>query len=229
MMNDMNIAGEKRPFLRKLLFLITIGYLIGMAMLAVMLHRASPGPESQTITGVGIGEWQGEQGIALLSGRRLDCNQVDNIAPFTTLCGVEIADKLLEIQARRNEPPNLNRFGGECAAFYDGQFWPCKIGSRHVHEHWFAFIEPPLGLSAAQMDDLRQMYFIENLPEEPFLIGSLVTAVLATLLILANFFVWVWPKAERKAVVWATAVPIAFITFLGSLFWAIMQTGSFWD
>ncbi len=228
-MIDMNTAREKRPFLRQLLLLAAIGYFIGVAILTVMLHRASPGPESQTITGVGIGDWRGEQGIALLSGRRLNCNQVDNIAPFTTLCGVEIAGKLLEIQARRNEPPNLNQLGGECAAFYDGQRWSCKIGSRHVHVHWFAFIEPPLGLSSVQMDDLRQTYFFENLSEEPFLIGSVVTAVLATLLILANFFVWVWPKAERKAVVWATAVPIGFITFLGSLFWAVMQTGSFWD
>ena len=220
---------KKRPFLHKLLLLLTFGYFIGLAIWAGFIYRASPGPTSQEVLGVGIGHWENETGIAYLSGRHLDCQQTDDIAPYTHLCRVDIAGKPLEIQARRNQPPSLMQLGGICAAFYDQQQWPCEMVSRHLHIHWFAYIDPPLGLESTQMDALRQKYFIENLSEEPFLVGILSTAVTTTLLMVINFLVWFWPTVQKKWVLLITAVPIAMITFFGTFLMGAIITNGFWD
>ncbi len=220
---------EKRPSSHKYLLVITIAYFAGLAILAAFIYPATPGPETQAILGVGIGNWEGESGIGFLSGRRLDCQPLDNESTFSTTCQVEIAGKTLEIQTSRNQPPNMMQLNGRCAAFYDGQEWPCRIGSRHAHVHWFAFIDPPLGLSNAQMDNLRQQYLLENSPEGPFFFGMLITAAVATVLVVVNFIVWLKPKVERSWLLLIPAVPIGLITFYGMLFIGLFVTGGFWD
>ncbi len=222
-------GGGKRPFLQKNLFLFTIGYFAILAVLALFIYRASPGPESQEILGVGIGSWQSETGVVFLSGRRLDCNPANESSSFATVCQVEIAGKTLEIYALRNKPTTNSPFMGLCEAFYDGKQWPCSFGSRHVDVNWFAYINPPLELNGMQMDGLRRHYFIENLAEEPFLYGGVITAVITTILILANFTSLFWTKVRRKWVLWLTAVPIMFVTFYGSLLIAVIVTRGFWD
>lgn len=230
MVDVINIAESgKRPSFHKQLLIITLAYFVGLIILAAIIYSASPGPDTQELLGVGIGSWQNESGIAYLSGRRLDCQPVDDNTAYTELCRVEIAGKTLEIQAKRNQPPDMNQLSGRCAAFYDGQEWPCRIGSRHVHVHWFAIIDPPLGLSNAQLDDLRQQYLLENAPEEPFLIGMLVAAVITAVLAMINFVVWLRPKVKRSWLLLITAVPVGLIAFYGTLFIGALVTNGFWD
>jgi hypothetical protein len=139
---------------------------------------------------------------------------------------VTIADQLLTIQAFRNGDEHPNQFGGGCQAVYDGQIWPCQMSSRHVHVHWFAHISDPLGLDATQMATIRQQYFIENLPEEPFLIGMLAVPILAALAILAGWWAWRRPFGKRD---WATAVGLSIASFIGVFILTMSLTNGFWD
>jgi hypothetical protein len=150
---------------RKSVLLVFVICFVALALLAILLYRASPGPVSQEILGVGIGSHDDESGVVYLSGRRLNCDWSDGTQAFTSTCTVEISGKMLEIHARRNPATDPNQLGGTCEAFYDGQHWSCSIGSRHVHVHWFAYIREPLGLSGDQLEALRRQYFFENLPE----------------------------------------------------------------
>lgn len=220
---------DKRPSFHKQLLIVTIAWFAGLAILAAIVYSASPGPETQALLGVSIGSWEGESGIAFLSGRRLHCQPLNDESTFSTTCQVEIAGKTLEIRVSRWEPPNTMQLSGRCAAFYDGQEWSCRIGSRHAHVHWFAIIDPPLGLSNAQMDDLRQQFPLENAPEEPFIIGMLIVAVITTVLVIVNFIVWLKPKIKRSWLLLIPAVPIGLITFYGTLYIGVFVTSGFWD
>lgn len=221
---------DKRPFSHKFLPYLTIAYLISVGILALFIHRATPAPnDAQEIRGVGIGHWDSETGIAFFSGRHLDCELVDNIQPFTTSCQIEIAGKMLEIHAARSSDVNFP-LSGACEAFYGNQQWPCKIGSRHVQVHWFAYIEPALGLSNAEMNALRLRYFIENLPEDPFILGTLFVAMVTALLVTANFIAWFWTRIKNKWVLLITAVCcVAPVIFYAMLFIGVTITGDFWD
>lgn len=228
-MADM-VKQNKRPFSHKFLPYFTIGYLISIGILALLIHRATPAPvDEQEISGVGIGHWESETGIAFLSGRHLECEVVDNIPPFTTSCQIEIAGEMLEIHAQTNESL-IFPLSGTCEAFYGNQQWPCKIGSRHVQVHWFAYIEPALGLSNVEMNALRRHYFFENLPEAPFLLGTLLVAGITALLVTANFITWFWTRIKNKWVLLITAVCcVAPVIFYAMLFIGAMITGDFWD
>ncbi len=217
----------KRPFYHKHLLIITAVYFTGLAIAGLLVYRASPGPESQEILGVGIGDWRGENGIALFSGRRLACDKSAASPPFTTMCEIEIAGKPLQIHAARNST-SISPLDNSCTAFYDGKTWPCRIGSRHVHVHWFAYIEDPLGLSSSEMNVLRRHYFFENLGEDPFLYGGVITAVINTILLTANYLLWFWGKMKRRVLL-LTAVVMLPIIFYGSLIITVLLTNGFWD
>jgi hypothetical protein len=126
--------------------------------LAIFVQRATPGPPSQDILGVGIGNYYSGAGVAYLSGRRLSCVSLPAEDPFTSICTVSIAGKPLEIRARRNPPADPMQLGGACEAIYDGQQWPCRVGSRHVQVHWFAYIDDPLGWADNQRFVYRERH-----------------------------------------------------------------------
>lgn len=211
---------------RKIILSLAILSLFAMSILALLVHQASPGPDSQDILGVTLGRSDNyDTYIAFLSGRRLDCVP-EAEPPYTSTCTVTIAGKPLTIQAYRNEPPHLNQLGGGCEAIYNGQTWPCQISSRHVHVHWFAHIPDPLGLDTVQMDGLRRQYFIENLPEEPFLASIWIAPILVTTLVLILLFTWRYPP---RKLTWITAVPLALFTFFGTLTFTLFLTNGFWD
>ncbi len=222
-------TSERLCMFRKLIFAITICYTLSLLVLTSLVVRASPAPRSQTIRGVGIGSYGSETGIAYISGRRLTCTSLPPTASFTTQCTIEVAGKPLTLLARRNTPPNLNQLGGTCEAVYDGTSWPCRMGSRHVHTHWFAFVESPLGLDRAQLDTVRARYPIENLPEQPFLVGIVLVAGISSLLALLCAIAWFWPRRSNKVVVFGTAVAVACMVFVGSGIWALFATSGFWD
>ncbi len=211
------------------LFLFSVVYFIGLALLTILIYRASPGPASQEISGVSMGRSDEESGVVHLSGRRLDCVSTAEKRPYTTQCSVDIAGKPLLIYAQRNSIRFSNQLLGVCEAFYDGQKWPCQISSRHVDVPWFAYLERPLGLEKVQMDALRQRYFIENLAEDYFILGSLLVTVLTTLIVAANLIAWRWPKTNHKI---ALALPAFFgggVTFAITFFFMIWLTRGFWD
>lgn len=210
---------------RKIILSLAILSLIIMGILALLVYQASPGPVSQDILGVTLGRSDNAvTGIAFLSGRRLDC-VAEADPPYTSTCTVAIAGKPLTIQAYRNGPTNPMQFGGGCEANYAGKIWPCQMSSRHVHVHWFAHISDPLGLDAAQMDTLRQQYFIENLPEGFFFSAIWIVSVFVTLLVLMGWFSW-YP---RRRYAWLTAVPVGFVVFIATFYSTILFTSGFWD
>ncbi|HIP71939.1 MAG TPA: hypothetical protein EYH05_11165, partial [Anaerolineae bacterium] len=123
----------------------TVVYFIALSILVLVLHQASPGPEGQEIYGAAIGQWDTEEGIVFLSGRRLNCEDTAVGDPFTAVCTAQIAGKPLQIKAVRNSQSSPFPWGGRCQAFYDEQMWPCDFGSRHIQVHWFAYVQSDMG------------------------------------------------------------------------------------
>jgi hypothetical protein len=215
--------------MRKVILLLSAICFVALAGVAILVYRASPGPASQEILGIGIGDYHSDAGIVYLSGRRLDCTQIEGTRALPSECTVDIAGKTLEIRARRNPPTDPNQLDGTCEASYDGRQWPCSIGSRHVDVHWFAYISEPLDLDAAQLKALRRQYIVENLPEEAFTRGMIVVPLVAALVAALATAVWLSPRIRRKAayalLVAASGVTALTLIFLLSLF----LTHGFWD
>ena len=220
---------NQRSRKKSLLFLFSVVYFVGLALLAILIYLASPGPASQEISGVSMGRSDEASGVVHLSGRRLDCVSTAEKRPYTIRCSVKIAEKPLMIYAQRNSIHSSNQLGGICEAFYDGQKWPCQISSRHVDVPWFAYLERPLGLEKSQMDGLRQRYFIENLAEDYFIFGSLLVTIVTTLIVVANLVSWRWPKTDHKNKLIFPALFLGGITFFITIFFMIWLTRGFWD
>jgi hypothetical protein len=214
--------------LRKMLLLFTGCYFSALAVLAISLHNASPGPGSQEILGVGIGRYDGAEGIVYLSGRYLHCSQAEDPS-WAAICAIEIAGQPLEIRAQRNPPTDPNQLGGRCAAFYAGQPWPCRIGLRHVQVAWFAYLDEPLGLDKAQLDALRRAYFLENLPESSFVRGITLVTITTAILALLSASIWLWPRMHNKFFYTLAATACGMLSGLVTFFLAIFLTNGFWD
>jgi len=203
---------------RRLILGFALVYSVVLVVLAVLLRLASPGLSSQAILGVGIGSRDSEKGIAYLSGRRLHCTPIEGSETLASQCTVDLAGKPLTIRAQRNPPSDPNQLGGTCEADYNGKSWPCRIGSRHIHVHWFAYLEEPLGLSEEQLDALRRRYFFENRSEETLVVGIKVVTPLTALVTGASVVAGLWPRVENKLLVTlagvlttVTTFPVAFI------------------
>jgi hypothetical protein len=216
--------------MRKVILLLSAIYFIGLATLAILVYRASPGPSSQEILGVGIGNYHsGDAGIVYLSGRGLHCTRIEGTQSFASTCTVEIAGKTLEIHAQRNPSTHLNQLGGSCEVSYDGKQWPCRIDSRHVHVHWFAYISEPLGLNRTQLDALRREYFFENLPEQAFIAGMIVVPVLTMAVAVVATAIWLWPRARSRASFALIVAVVGIASLAGTFMLSILLTRGFWD
>jgi len=202
---------------------------VALTLLATLVYRASPGPVSQEILGVGIGSNDYGSGIVYLSGRRLDCERTDGTQAFTSTCTVRISGKTLEIHARRNPTTDPNQLGGTCEAFYDGRQWPCSIGSRHVDVHWFAYVREPLGLTGDQLEALRHKYFFENLPEDAFMAGIIVVPIVAMSVAIVAMAVWLWPRAHRKISLALLVAASGVASLSGTFVLVLLLTRGFWD
>jgi hypothetical protein len=205
------------------------GYALVLAFLGLALHLASPGPEHQELLGVGIGRHGDAGGIVYLSGRRLRCGPTAD-ARFSTRCTLEVAGQTLELLARRNPPEQPMQFGGSCAARYAGREWPCEVGSRHVHVHWFAYLDEPLGLSQAQLDALRRQHPVENLPENAFVLGALATPLVTA--VAPVVAVAAWPRRVRRRGAFGTlvvALVLGMAGLVGGFVLAGWATVPFWD
>jgi hypothetical protein len=215
--------------MRKSILLLSAICFAALTLLAALVYRASPGPDSQEILGVGIDSNDTESGMIYLSGRRLDCERTDEPQAFTSTCTVELSGKTLEIHARRNPATDPDQLGGMCEAYYDGKEFPCSIGSRHVHVHWFAYIREPLGLTGDQLEALRHQYFFENLPEEAFMAGIVVVPISAMLVLIVATAAWLWPRARRKTSLALLVAASAVASLSGTFVLALMLTRGFWD
>jgi hypothetical protein len=204
-------------------------YVTALAILAILVYRASPAPETQEILGIGIGSYRSDAGIAYLSGRRLDCNRTEQAQLYPSICTVEIAGQTLEIHARRNPPTHPHQFGGDCKAFYNGQEWPCSIGSRHVHVNWFAYLEQPLGLDKTELDALRRKYSIENLSEQVFITGAIVISIVNMMIAFVATGVKYWKGTRHKVFVILTMVSSGITALIGSALLSIWLTRGLWD
>ena len=214
--------------LRYAILALCVSYLVLLAVLAVAVWRATPGPPDQAIAGIGIGSHGVGPGIAYLSGRRLTCVPDVRDGLPGSRCRVMVAGKALEIGAWRNPPGHPNQLGGRCEARYAGTLWPCRVDSRHVHVHWFAYLDFPPGLRQEQLDALRREYYFENLGEEPYLAAVLVlpplTAIAVAGTVLATFRPWARPGPGVPA-----AISGAVAALLGTFFATLFLTGGFWD
>jgi hypothetical protein len=214
---------------RKSILLASAFCFVALTLLATLVYRASPGPVSQEILGVGIGSNDYGSGIVYLSGRRLDCERTDGTQAFTSSCTVRVSGSMLEIHARRNPTTDPNQLGGTCEAFYDGKQWPCSVGSRHVDVHWFAYISEPLGLTGDQLDALGHKYFFENLPESAFMAGIVVVPIVAMSVAIVATAVWLWPRARRKISFALLVAASGAASLSGTFVLALLLTRGFWD
>jgi len=215
--------------MRKVILLLSAICFLTLAFIAILVYRASPGPASQEILGIGIGDYHNDAGIVYLSGRRLDCARVEGAQAFPSVCTVDIGGKTLEIRARRNPPTDPHQLDGTCEASYDGRKWSCSIGSRHVHVHWFAYISEPLGLDAAQLDALRRQFLFENLPQEAFIAGMIVVPIVAAIVAVLAAVVWLSPRIRRKAVYALLVAASGAATLISVFLLSLFLTRGFWD
>ncbi|HEX2035460.1 MAG TPA: hypothetical protein VHS99_14880 [Chloroflexota bacterium] len=219
---------QGRPGRRHLLLLAVAGYALALLLLAFLLERASPGPAGQDLQGVGIGSYGSDGGIAYISGRQLHCEPTAH-AGYTSRCTVTVAGKALELFARRNPPQHPNQLGGACEARYAGTIWPCRVGSRHVHVHWFAFIDQPLGLGAVEVDAVRRAHLFQNAPQDTYVAGILVVPVLSALVAAGGLGGWLvagacgWLKAGAAALLSGVAA------FAGTFLLTMWATVGYWD
>ncbi len=186
--------------MRKGLLLIVTIIFLTLGVLAVLVYQASPAPDSQTILGIGISDPGPDNRWVYLPGRRLACGPAEE-APYTSPCTVDIAGDPLAISATRVDPDQPNLMLGLCEATYRGQSWPCSMGSRHVHVHYFAYVEEPLGLTSAEIDTLRSQYVIENLPESPFMASLLAVPTLIALMVVLLVVALRWPNLRWQAAI----------------------------
>ena len=200
-------------------------YLGLLAIIAVMLHRASPGPESQEIWGGAIGNWK-DSGVAFFSGRRLKCAKDATIN--MTVCTIEIAGKTLTIHAHRAPTPEFS-LNGVCRAFYNGQEWKCQIAPRHVGVFWFAYMESGMALDKEHISGLQRKYFFENLSENAYVNGMFVVSVLSMgmAVFVTNF--WCYAHNKNKVICMLLPFIIGVVSFFISLFTAGFFTNGFWD
>ena len=203
--------------------------LAAIAMIAITVFLASPGPGTQEILGVGIGDPYGDKGRVFLSGRRLHCVSLAEGDSLASACTISIAGKPLTIRARRNPPTDPMKFGGECAATYGGEQWPCRIGSRHVQVHWFAYIDDPLGLDQTQLNALRRRYPVENLPEEAFVRGIVAVPLVVSVVILLLAGVWLSRRRSVGVRIWLAAILVSMFTGVVVLIISVFLTNGFWD
>ena len=215
--------------MRRVILLLSAIYSIALVILGFLIYRASPGPNSQEILGVGIGDYHDEAGIVYISGRRLHCTRAESNLSLASTCTIEIEGKLLEIRAQRNAPTHPNQLGGTCEAFYDDKEWSCSIASRHVDVPWFAYISLSLGLNKTQFDALRREYFFENLPEQVFIAGTIVVPVLTMVVAIVATAIWLWPRARSRASFALIAAAVGIASLTGTFILSILLTRGFWD
>jgi len=225
-----NRQDRRNPIkMRKLIFLLTTVYFLGLFAVGAWVHQAAfPSWQQHTITGVIIGAFADEAGAVRISARSLQCNDPaggDIYAPAT--CTGALAGGVLQIRATRNPPEHPNSLDGVCQADYNGQSWPCEmvwgydIPSIHLTE--------PLGLDTDQLAALRRIYFVENLPEVAIVRGMIAAAVLTPLVVALASIAWLWPKRWHWVYRAVTPVLLAALTFVGTAIVAALITRGLWD
>jgi len=214
--------------IQRVIFLVSMIYFIALSALGVVIYQASPGPTSQEILGLGIGDLYSAESMVYLSGRRLSCIPLEDTHQFAVTCSVELAGHQLEVQARRNTSSAPNQFGGICQAFYNEQSWPCTLASRHVHVHWYAYM-PSLGLSSTQLVSLRHQYPVENQPEAVFLTSLVVVPLVTAAVVVLLVVNWDRARARGNKHWILRGLTASVISLIGTFLVWFSLTNAFWD
>jgi hypothetical protein len=191
-------------------------YFVSLAILFLQLFRASPPPAFYPVSGVGI---QDENGYLHFYGRRLDC-QFDKNQPYPAECSVTLAGKLLKIQVSRSSTVSDQPYALDCAATFNGEPLPCHNDLRHSGRipPTHIFLDAPLDLSATEMEQLQQRFWLENLPEYPYQQARWIISLFSMGFAIVGFhglFPRHWPAITRNvalALVGVSAYLVAFAT-----------------
>lgn len=204
-----------------------LAYLLLLVLLAIAVRRAAPA-QDQAITGIGLGRYGDAAGIAFLSGQRLAYAPELRNGVLGSRCTVALAGQTLEIAGWRSAKAGQTPFGGTCEARYAGREWPCRIGSRHLGVHWFAYLDEPLGLSGEQLDALRREHLFENLDEGPFFTAQRLLPPLTTLVVCVAILAVGWGPTARRPRLLAGALVAALATLPGTFLTVLYATRGFW-
>ena len=216
--------------LKRVIWISTAVFVFLLMGYAALLNRSGPGPADQEIQGIAIGQYQAETGIAMISGKRLDCQMTPNDVEFNSTCSIEVQGETLTILAAWNTPQDRNMFDGQCAAFYGDETLTCSYGSPHVHVHGFAYVSMPSALELTDMNQLRRQYWFENRPESFYVSSIFVIGFLAALLAVANLFTLLWNRSRSRWVLSIVgAIPTGFIAFYAGMLVAFSMMGNFFD
>lgn len=181
--------------LRKTILITSLFFVTALTVLGWLIYRSTPGPTAQDIHGISIATPKHSAYHVLVSGRRLDCSS-EATAPYSSTCEITIADKLLTIQAYRNEATRQLHFDGECVATYGSETLNCHLGSPVLGVEWFAYVDP-LDLDDEQIDRLLRRYYFENLSEETYLNSLSIVPAIGTIAILAGVGAWLQPSRKE--------------------------------
>lgn len=201
-------------------------YFLLLAALFLLLFRASPPPASYPVSGVGI---QDGAGYLHFYGRRLDC-QFNKKQPYPADCTIELAGNLLEIQVSRMSLGTNQPYSLTCTAVFNGEPLPCHNDLRHSGRipPTHIFLDEPLDLSATEIKQLRQRFWLENLPEYPYRQGRWIISLFSMVVAIVGFhelFARQWPARTKNislALIGIFAYQITFVVLF-------ILTAPLWD
>jgi hypothetical protein len=220
----------------RLLRIILLVYFLLLAVMALFVLAAKPGPPGQLTQGVRLGAWQSERGTVYFSGQRLACEPAPAGTIYAERCRIEIAGQELDLLVGPR-PSDLLTARGLCQATYAGREHPCALQSHH---NWpaasVAYVSGGLDLSAEQLNAVRRRFPIENLPETTFLRGAMIlwpATALALLGLVLSFLLQHMRRLNsmlmRRVVTFLTLTVTGVAALVGVPLALILLTRGFWD
>ncbi len=201
-------------------------YFVSLAILFLQLFRASPPPAFYPVSGVGI---QDENGCLHFYGRSLTC-QFNKNQPYPADCTIDLAGNLLEIQVGRLSLGTSQPYSLTCTAVFNGEPLPCHNDLRHSGRipPTHIFLDEPLNLSATEIKQLRQRFWLENLPEYPYRQGRWIISLFSMGVAIVGFhelFAHQWPTRTKNISLALIGIFAYQITFVVSF----ILTAPLWD
>lgn len=213
----------------RILRLILVAYFVLLAVVALFVLTAKPGPAGQLTQGVRLGAWQSEPGTVYFSGKRLTCEPAPAGTIYAERCRIDIAGQelVLLVGARQT---NLVTARGVCLAAYAGREYPCTLQSHH---NWpaasVAYVSSGLDLGAEQLDAVRRRFPIENLPEQTIVQGALILWPLTALALFGALIAFLPFRRLSRMVTIPAFIVIGLVALLGVPLGLIFLTRGFWD
>lgn len=207
---------------RKIILVASLLYVTGLVAFAVLLLRARPAAGG--LPEIGVGAWDADGGIAYISGRRLACEALSGDPRFSAGCTVPIDGDLLTVRVRP-AGTRVDRFEGTCEAEHRGQLYRCRPGLHRGTVRTVALIEEPLGLSPAELEVLRDTYWVENGRFPDLRLLALITAFVSVAALVA----WKPPAGTKRRAARVAYPLVGGLVFLCSCALLYGMTLYLWD